>query len=218
MNQLAISAAHSSGCGFQSANGAVFRTISARRGAPRGGLPQQRPCKSTIRRSSSVRPVQAIFNIFNKRDKSEKPAREIIIPEPSYAIPNTFLALAVFSGYEGVTSASTVLGLLGVFLAVQASRVRFVFEDDALEVLVGPVELGQVTENRFVGGSNRWEYKYFTNWEFWWPKFPVLVYFKETQTKPEGQIHFFPVIFNGKQVYDAMVERCGPSQTSLPRK
>lgn len=25
--------------------------------------------------------------------------------------------------------------------------------------------------------------------EFWWPGFPVLVYFKETQTKPEGQIH-----------------------------
>jgi hypothetical protein len=33
------------------------------------------------------------------------------------------------------------------------------------------------------------------NWELWWPSFPVLVYFKETQTKPEGQIHFFPVIF-----------------------
>lgn len=26
----------------------------------------------------------------------------------------------------------------------------------------------------------------------------VLVYFKETQTRPEGQIHFFPIIFNGK--------------------
>ena len=33
----------------------------------------------------------------------------------------------------------------------------------------------------------------------------------QQQTKPEGQIHFFPIIFNGKQVYDVMVERCGPS-------
>lgn len=33
------------------------------------------------------------------------------------------------------------------------------------------------------------------NWELWWPEFPILVYFKETQTKPEGQVHFFPVIF-----------------------
>jgi len=37
-------------------------------------------------------------------------------------------------------------------------------------------------------------YDTFTNWEFWWPGFPVLVYFKETQTKPEGQVHFFPII------------------------
>jgi hypothetical protein len=53
--------------------------------------------------------------------------------------------------------------------------------------------------------------------EFWWPGFPVLVYFKETQTRPEGQIHFFPLIFNGKQVYDVMVQRCGPSQGSGPK-
>lgn len=40
-------------------------------------------------------------------------------------------------------------------------------------------------------------YSTFVNWELWWPNFPILVYFKETQTKPEGQIHFFPVIFVG---------------------
>jgi len=34
---------------------------------------------------------------------------------------------------------------------------------------------------------------------------------QETQTRPEGQIHFFPIIFNGRQLYDVMAERCGPS-------
>ena len=29
-----------------------------------------------------------------------------------------------------------------------------------------------------VGGENRWEYNLFTNWELWWPGFPILVYFK----------------------------------------
>lgn len=38
-------------------------------------------------------------------------------------------------------------------------------------------------------------YSTFVNWELWWPNFPILVYFKEVQTKPEGQIHFFPIIF-----------------------
>ena len=40
---------------------------------------------------------------------------------------------------------------------------------------------------------------------------------QENQTQPEGQIHFFPILFNGKQLYDVMVERCGPSQNSLPK-
>lgn len=33
------------------------------------------------------------------------------------------------------------------------------------EVVVGKTE--EITENRFVGGSNRWSYDSFVNWEFW---------------------------------------------------
>jgi hypothetical protein len=66
-------------------------------------------------------------------------------------------------------------------------------------------------------GIGNYSYSAFTNWEFWWPAFPVLVYFKETQTKPEGQVHFFPIISNGKQLYDVLVERAGPSKTSGPK-
>ena len=163
--------------------------------------------------------------------------------------------------------AAGAAGVLAAFLSVQASRVRFVFGPDALEVVIG--NSGADTENAFVGGANRWAYASFVNWEFWWPGFPVLVYFKETQTKPEGQvggtcwvvlgavrwlvagfelelvyiieishdpslvlflatqppqpphptaqIHFFPLIFNGKQVYDLMAERCGSSVGSGPK-
>ena len=57
------------------------------------------------------------------------------------------------------------------------------------------------SSNSFVGGMNKWDYSSFVNWELWWPDFPILVYFKETQTKPEGQIHFFPVIMNGRELY-----------------
>ena len=39
---------------------------------------------------------------------------------------------------------------------------------------------------------------------------------QETQTKPEGQIHFFPVLFKGYHLYDVMAERCGSSQNSAP--
>lgn len=43
-------------------------------------------------------------------------------------------------------------------------------------MLVGPA--AQESKNAFVGGRNRWAYASFVNWEFWWPGFPVLVYFK----------------------------------------
>eukprot|EP00897_Mesotaenium_endlicherianum_P009497 jgi/Mesen1/8576/ME000497S07983 len=99
--------------------------------------------------------------------------------------------------------AAAPIGLLGGLLLFQ-------------EVVIGE-QAEKSGENVFVGGENRWKYDTFTNWEFWWPGFPVLVYFKETQTKPEGQIHFFPVIANGKQLYDVMVERCGSTQNSGPK-
>ena len=61
-------------------------------------------------------------------------------------------------------------------MGAQTFNVRFRFDDSGLEVVLGKQE--EETENAFVGGKNRWEFDSFTNWEFWWPSFPVLVYFK----------------------------------------
>uniref|UniRef100_A0A0C9QKY6 TSA: Wollemia nobilis Ref_Wollemi_Transcript_29400_1080 transcribed RNA sequence n=1 Tax=Wollemia nobilis TaxID=56998 RepID=A0A0C9QKY6_9CONI len=141
--------------------------------------------------------------------------RETVIPSPDYRIPVILTGFAGALIYKDNLLLATPIGLLGLLLFFQTTRVRFVFDDEALEVRVGN-ELKESGENVFVGGKNRWKYSSFVNWELWWPNFPILVYFKETQTKPEGQVHFFPVIFNGKQLYDVMVERAGPSKTSVP--
>ena len=53
---------------------------------------------------------------------------------------------------------------------------KFVFADDTLEVVLG--EQQAETENAFVGGENKWAFSSFTNWEYWFPGFPILVYFK----------------------------------------
>lgn len=142
-----------------------------------------------------------------------KVKKDTVIPDQDYRIPIVLLGLAGGLGYTNNLLAAAPVGLLGLLLLFQTTRVRFVFDEEALEVKVGN-ELEESGENVFVGGKNRWKYSTFVNWELWWPNFPVLVYFKETQTKPEGQVHFFPVIFNGKQLYDVMVERAGPSKTS----
>jgi NIMA (never in mitosis gene a)-related kinase len=115
-------------------------------------------------------------------------------------------------------------GLLGVFLAFQTLRIRFVFDDDAFEVKTKPLDalfedapLTDTGENFVVGGENRWTYDSFVNWDFFPSEsLPVLVYFKETQTPAadwdvgpgkwansdealargavKGQVHFFPCI------------------------
>lgn len=54
------------------------------------------------------------------------------------------------------------------------SSFRFQFDDEGL----GVIQAGQETQNVFVGGTNKWSYDAFVNWEFWFPAFPVLVYFK----------------------------------------
>uniref|UniRef100_A0A2P2KZC1 DUF3119 family protein n=1 Tax=Rhizophora mucronata TaxID=61149 RepID=A0A2P2KZC1_RHIMU len=142
--------------------------------------------------------------------------RETVIPDPDYRIPVVLLGLATGLAYTNNVLPAAPVGLLGLLLLFQTTRVRFVFDNEALEVKVGD-QLQDSGENVFVGGKNRWKYSTFVNWELWWPNFPILVYFKETQTKPEGQVHFFPVIFNGRQLYDVMVERAGPSKTSGPK-
>lgn len=141
--------------------------------------------------------------------------RKDVVPAPDYTLSVTLLAASAAFAWHGEIAPAVPIGLLGSLLAIQTSRVRFVFGSDALEVRVGD-EMKE-TDNKIVGGANRWKYSSFVNWEFWFPSFPILVYFKETQTKPEGQIHFFPILFNGKQLYDVMVERCGPTQGSAPK-
>lgn len=79
--------------------------------------------------------------------------------------------------------------VFAAFLAIQARRIRFVFDGTSFELkntadLSGSDDALQETgENFVVGGANRWDYDNFVNWDFF-PneQFPILVYFKENQT------------------------------------
>ena len=112
--------------------------------------------------------------------------------------------------------AAIPFGLLGLLLIIQTGKVRFVFDNEAMEVFVARKdekgeELNASRENFVVGGKNRWKYSTFTNWFFIPNKnFPILMYFKENQTSAEGQVHLFPVIMDGKVLYDTLMEKVGP--------
>lgn len=159
---------------------------------------------------------------FGAKKAAAPAARTTVIPGPDYRIPAIWLAANAATAAAqvvvgGAAPASQLPGfllasLLPAFLATRAGAVKFVFGPESLTVTTAA---DGETENKFVGGANVWPYKSFVNWEFLpSPSFPVLVYFKETQTKPEGQIHFFPVLFDPATLLAVMRERCGPSVNS----
>ncbi|KAK9818633.1 hypothetical protein WJX74_006081 [Apatococcus lobatus] len=145
-------------------------------------------CRSS---RTSAAPVHAFFNFLKKKTPIAAPVvRPTVTPDRQFNIPIALGAATGLTLVGGKFIPAAALGILAAFLTYQTFNVKFRFDDSGLEVVLGKQE--EETENAFVGGKNRWEFDSFTNWEFWWPSFPVLVYFKENQTQPEGQIHFFP--------------------------
>ena len=97
----------------------------------------------------------------------------------------------------------------------------FTFDDDNFSLVKSNLE--STGENVVVGGENVWAYKSFVNYDvFPGRNFPILIYFKETQTPEDqwdigpgeqanseealakgavrGQVHFFPAIGNTEQL------------------
>ncbi|EKU23128.1 hypothetical protein NGA_0681310 [Nannochloropsis gaditana CCMP526] len=160
---------------------------------------------SIITRSRGVParlPVTALNSWGGKKQKTTRVAVEPEVIAPDYRVAAGFFLGGVGLALPPLSNpgAGLPLALIGAFLASRTQKVRFVFDEEAMEVMTVGADgqsLSMERENFAVGGRNRWTYASFTNWEFYpSEQVPVLVYFKETQTKPEGQIHFFPVIGN----------------------
>ena len=153
---------------------------------------------------------------------------DVVVIPGDYRIGGVLIGVAVLTGpLLHLWTQFLIHGALGGFLAFQASRVRFRFTRTDLEVVfIEPgaddstalnVGVDSSGDNKLQGGGeNRWAYDKITNWEFWWPGFPCLVYFKETQTKSDGQPHFFPIIMDGKKLYEVMLERMPESVNAKP--
>jgi len=152
-------------------------------------------------------------------------AGEPVIVGPDYTVGAAFLGAGTVLNTIHVAPLGIPLVLLGGLFAFQASQVKFVFDNEAMEVRIGE-DLKQARENWAVGGENRWKYEGFSNWTFFpanakdgvtngeFP-FPILVYFKETETPKEkwtagpgqfdrnpgtGQMHFFPAVVDADEI------------------
>lgn len=107
--------------------------------------------------------------------------------------------------------------LFAAFLTFQTTTLRFTFDDNAIALV--SQDGSKIADNIKVGGENRWKYSSIQNWDFLPSEdFPILIYFRETQTPVEaraeapivvdnldGQVHFFPAISNVEQFKNGFI-------------
>jgi hypothetical protein len=178
-----------------------------------------------------------------KVSKAERNRMKDVMIDPSYSLAVALAALGPLiiwyhpSYFEdgSMSVIGTAGGLFHILFAallwVQTRRVRLVFEKDGFEFynikgykldLEKGARLERKPDNYVAGTQNRWRYDSIINYGFFpsiW--FPVIVYFKETDT-PEwkwnrwfaafdsygrGQPHFFPGISNVFQFKEQMEAR-----------
>lgn len=181
--------------------------------------------------SDSKSPFDFLSGLFpsnNEQGKKVEPVKiHDVVIDPDYTIAVAYAAVGVLivlatnASVYGVVQGGITL-LFASFLAVQATRIRFVFDETSFELKIGGDNLETSGENIVVGGENRWTYDSFVNWDFFPNRgLPILVYFKETQTpkdmwstgpgqfdkKGGGQIHFFPAIANVDQLKEQFALR-----------
>jgi len=125
---------------------------------------------TTHTRSTPARLTVTALNSWG--GKKAKVAPVVVEPEiiaPDYRVAAGFFLAGVGLAVPPLSNpgAGVPLAVIGAFLASRTQKVRFVFDEEAMEVMtVGEDgELSMERENFAVGGRNRWAYNTFTNWE-----------------------------------------------------
>ncbi|MBD2663811.1 hypothetical protein B6N60_05216 [Richelia sinica FACHB-800] len=110
--------------------------------------------------------------------------------KPSYNIP-VFLVVAAIPLLLVQPWLGGLLGILGLFLMLQAVSLRFLFTDTAFDLYRGDKLI------------RRFPYQEWQNWRIFWDKVPILFYFKEINS-----IHFLPILFDPKTLKSCLEQRC----------
>ncbi|WP_448513767.1 DUF3119 family protein [Parathermosynechococcus lividus] len=116
---------------------------------------------------------------------------------PTFAVPVGVLLLSVPLWYLRWWLGLPV-SLFSLFLAVQAATLRLDFTATALEVYRGSQQIRQ------------FPYQQWQHWEVFWPRLPILFYFREVKS-----IHFLPILFDAKTLVQCLQERC-PRTAFIP--
>jgi hypothetical protein len=114
----------------------------------------------------------------------------IVELKPSYNIP-IVLVLGAIPLMLLQPLVGGVVALFGLFLMLQAVTLRLQFTATDLDVYRGEKLI------------RRFPYREWQNWRIFWPKVPILFYFKEVKS-----IHFLPILFDPNTLQACLEQRC----------
>lgn len=124
----------------------------------------------------------------------EDPSSDAVIVPGSFNLAAAFMfsgGLLFYLGDAYLIPGFPLL-LLGLFLSIQTTSVRFIFGPKSLSVATRP-PFGRLRLIR------SWDYRLITNWIVWWPSVPVLAYFREAESYGgRGSVHFFPMVCDAR--------------------
>ena len=167
-------------------------------------------CSAYVRRSPLT---MSPFTTKRSAVQSPRQKGELVTIDSDYKVAGGFAVAAALVSKLSLLAAAPI-GALALLLTRQTGRVKFTFDDEAMEVFIQNKDGSFGSRDNFaVGGLNRWKYSTFLKWAFIPSKeLPVFVYFTESQTDPSktgGQFHLFPVIMDGAQLYRELEKRVG---------
>lgn len=118
------------------------------------------------------------------------PSTSIIELLPSYKIPFFLIIFSIplllVKWWLGLP-----VSLFGLFLLIQTITLRLQFTETALDIY------------RSKKLIRRFPYSEWYNWRVFWPRVPILFYFKEVKS-----IHFLPIIFDPKSLTTCLEKYC----------
>lgn len=109
---------------------------------------------------------------------------------PSYTLPIALVVIAIPIVLIQPWVAG-IIAVFGLFLLFQAATLRLCFSETALDLYRGETLL------------RRFPYQDWQNWRIFWPKLPILFYFREVKS-----IHFVPILFDPKTLNACLEQRC----------
>ena len=109
---------------------------------------------------------------------------------PSYRLPLAVVLLSVPIAFIQI-AVGLAIAAFGVFLWIQAATLRLEFTNTDLDIYRGETRIRQFS------------YQDWLHWELFWPRVPILFYFREVKN-----IHFLPILFDPKMLKMCLEQRC----------